>query len=76
MNRGAQVEEGLSLSATSIRTEENLLGVPETLCRALIYMRTVKHRQRGGLQVQRDTSPLSKYLYKKGDGDQEELEKR
>ena len=28
----------------------------------------------GGIQVQRDASLLSKYLYKKGDGHQEALE--
>ena len=36
-----------SLSATSIGTEENSLGVPKVQSRALIYMRVGKHMQRG-----------------------------
>ena len=70
-DRGAQVEEWASSSATSIGTEENSLGVPKAQDRALIYMRANKHSQSGGIQVQRGASSLSKYLYKKGDGHQE-----
>ena len=52
------------MSATSIGTEENSLGVSEARSRALIYMgeanmdKEVHHR-------------LSKYSYRKGDGNQE-----
>ena len=59
------------MSATSIGTDENSLGVPKALSRVLIYMRVNKHSQRGGIQVQRDASLLSKYSYKKGNGHQE-----
>ena len=38
---------------------------------ALIYMGRGKCRQRDGIQVQRDVSPLSKYSYRKGDSNQE-----
>ena len=65
------MEEWASSSATSIGTEENLLGVPKAQNRALIYTRVDKHSQRGGIQVQRDASSLSKCSYKKGDGHQE-----
>ena len=52
-------------SATSIGTEENLLGVLKAQSRALIYMKKGKHQQRDEIQVQRDMSSLSKYLYRK-----------
>ena len=51
---------GASLSATSIGTEENSLGVPKAQSGALIYMKAVKHRQHIEIQVQRDMSSLSK----------------
>ena len=57
-----------SSSATSIGTKENSLRVPKARSRALIYMGEAKHRQREGIQVQRE---LSKYSYIKGDGHQE-----
>ena len=64
------------MSATSIGTEENSLGVPRAQSGALIYMRESKHRQRDEIQVQRDASLLSKYSYKKGNGHQEASEQR
>ena len=45
---------GASSSATSIGTEENLLGVPKAQLRALIYMGPSKHGQRGRIQVQKE----------------------
>ena len=42
---------------------------------ALIYIEADKHGEHRGIQVQRDASPLSKYLYKKGDSNQEVSEK-
>jgi hypothetical protein len=57
-------------------TEENSLGVPKAQSRALIYMRGNKHSQRDAIQVQRGTSPLSKYLYIKGHGHQEVSDSR
>ena len=63
--------KGSSLSATSIDTEENSLGVPKARYRVLIYMRGNKHGQRVEIQVQRAALPLSKYLYRKGNGHQE-----
>ena len=40
-------------SATSIGTEENLLGVLRAHSQALIYMKVSKHSQRNVIQVQR-----------------------
>ena len=64
-----------SSSATSIGTEENSLGAPKAQNGVLIYMKSNKHGQRGDIQVQRDVSLMSKYSFKKGDGDQEVSER-
>ena len=48
-----KIRKRRSLSATSIGTEENSLGVPTAHNRALIYIRVEKHNQRNTLQVQR-----------------------
>ena len=59
------MRNGQVRSATSIGTEENSLGVPKAQGRALIYMSGTKHRQHKQVQVQRATSPLSKYEVQK-----------
>ena len=54
------MKDRASLSATSIGTEENSLGVLVVRSRALIYMSVSQQTQSNTLQVQRDASPLGK----------------